>query len=121
MGDRGERLRGQVDPATITGGGVGGAVMRGTIPPYGMEWVPSPGTWCWWWSAGCCMGELRSRDVRLNQELANLSRNTIPEVVEAAWQGIGRGRREPTSLFSFLRHCGLKLQEMHLNLLSETL
>jgi transposase len=40
------------------------------------------------------------------QELANLCRDTITEVLDAAWQGIGRVRRESRLLFSFLRHCG---------------
>jgi len=39
-------------------------------------------------------------------ELANLCRDTITEVTDAARQGIGRVRRESTPLFSFLRHCG---------------
>jgi hypothetical protein len=42
-------------------------------------------------------------------ELANLCRDTIAEVIDAARQGIGRVRRESTLLFSFLRHCGLEL------------
>jgi transposase len=42
-------------------------------------------------------------------ELANLCRDTIAEVIDAAHQGIGRVRRESRLLFSFLRHCGLKL------------
>jgi hypothetical protein len=42
-------------------------------------------------------------------ELANLCRDTIPEVLDAARQGIGRVRGESTLLFSFLRHCGLEL------------
>ena len=42
-------------------------------------------------------------------ELANLCRDTIAEVLEAAQQGIGRVRRESRLLFSFLRHCGLEL------------
>lgn len=37
MRHRGERLHGQVYPVTITGDGAGGAVMRWTIPPYGMD------------------------------------------------------------------------------------
>jgi hypothetical protein len=42
-------------------------------------------------------------------ELANLCRDTIGEVLDAARQGIGRVRQEPTLLFSFLRHCELEL------------
>jgi hypothetical protein len=42
-------------------------------------------------------------------ELANLCRDTITEVIEAARQGIARVRHEPTLLFSFLRYCGLDL------------
>lgn len=42
-------------------------------------------------------------------ELANLCRDTIPEVLDAARQGIGRVRHERRLLFSFLRHCGLEL------------
>ena len=42
-------------------------------------------------------------------ELANLCRDSIAEVLEAAWQGIGRVRQERRLLFSFLRHCGLEL------------
>jgi transposase len=42
-------------------------------------------------------------------ELANLCRDTIAEVIDAARQGIGRVRGESTLLFSFLRHCGLEL------------
>jgi hypothetical protein len=42
-------------------------------------------------------------------ELANLCRDTIAEVLDAARQGIGRVRQEPTLLFSFLRHCELEL------------
>jgi hypothetical protein len=42
-------------------------------------------------------------------ELANLCRDTITEVTDAARQGIGRVRRGSTLLFSFLRHCGLEL------------
>ena len=42
-------------------------------------------------------------------ELANLARDTIAEVIDAARQGIGRVRGESTLLFSFLRHCGLEL------------
>jgi hypothetical protein len=42
-------------------------------------------------------------------ELATLCRDTIAEVLEAARQGIGRVRQEPTLLFSFLRHCELEL------------
>src|SRR6266516_3241199 len=42
-------------------------------------------------------------------ELANLCRDTIAEVLDAAWQGIARVRRESTLLFSFLRYCGLEL------------
>jgi transposase len=37
-------------------------------------------------------------------ELANLYRDTITEVTDAARQRIGRVRRESTLLFSFLRH-----------------
>jgi transposase len=42
-------------------------------------------------------------------ELANLCRDTIAEVTDAARQGIARVRQESTLLFSFLRHCGLEL------------
>jgi hypothetical protein len=42
-------------------------------------------------------------------ELANLCRDTIAEVIDAARQGIGRVRGESTLFFSFLRHCGLEL------------
>jgi hypothetical protein len=42
-------------------------------------------------------------------ELANLCRDTIAEVIDAAQQGIGRVRRESRLLFSFLRQCGLEL------------
>jgi transposase len=42
-------------------------------------------------------------------ELANLCRDTIAEVLDAAHQGIARVRQESTLLFSFLRHCGLAL------------
>jgi hypothetical protein len=42
-------------------------------------------------------------------ELANLCRDTIAEVLDAARHGIARVRRESTLLFSFLRHCGLEL------------
>jgi transposase len=42
-------------------------------------------------------------------ELANLCRDTIAEVLEAARLGIARVRRESTLLFSFLRHCELEL------------
>jgi transposase len=42
-------------------------------------------------------------------ELANLTRDTVAEVLAAAQQGIARVRREPALLFSFLRHCGLGL------------
>jgi hypothetical protein len=42
-------------------------------------------------------------------ELANLCRDTIPEITDAARQGIARVRRQSTLLFSFLRYCGLKL------------
>ena len=42
-------------------------------------------------------------------ELANRCRDTIPEVLDAARQGIGRVRHERRLLFSFLRHCGLEL------------
>jgi hypothetical protein len=42
-------------------------------------------------------------------ELANLCRDTIAEVLDAARQGIARVRQEPTLLFSFLRHCDLEL------------
>jgi hypothetical protein len=40
-------------------------------------------------------------------ELANLARDTIAEVLAAAQQGVGRVRREPALLFSFLQHCSL--------------
>ena len=43
------------------------------------------------------------------QELANLCRDTIGEITDAARQGIARVRRESRLLFSFLRHCGLEL------------
>jgi hypothetical protein len=43
------------------------------------------------------------------QQLANLRRDTIAEVLDAARQGIGRVRRESTLLFSFLRYCELEL------------
>jgi len=39
-------------------------------------------------------------------ELANLTRDTIAEVLDAARQGIARVRQEHTLLFSLLRHCG---------------
>src|SRR5213083_524512 len=42
-------------------------------------------------------------------ELANLCRDTIGEVLDAARQGIARVRRESRLLFSFLRHCELEL------------
>jgi transposase len=42
-------------------------------------------------------------------ELANLCRDTITEITEAARQGITRVRRDSTLLFSFLRHCDLEL------------
>jgi hypothetical protein len=42
-------------------------------------------------------------------ELANLCRDTIAEVLDAARHGIVRVRRESRLLFSFLRHCGLGL------------
>jgi DDE superfamily endonuclease len=42
-------------------------------------------------------------------ELANLARDTIGEVLDAARQGIARVRQQHTLLFSFLRHCGLAL------------
>jgi hypothetical protein len=42
-------------------------------------------------------------------ELANLCPDTIAEVIEAAWQGIGRVRYERQLLFSFLRRYGLDL------------
>jgi transposase len=42
-------------------------------------------------------------------ELANLTRDTVAEVLMAAQQGVARVRREPALLFSFLRHCGLDL------------
>jgi transposase len=41
-------------------------------------------------------------------ELANLCRDTITEITQAARQGIARVRRESTLLFSFLRHCELE-------------
>jgi transposase len=43
------------------------------------------------------------------QELANLCRDPIGEITDAARQGIARVRRESRLLFSFLRHCGLEL------------
>ena len=43
------------------------------------------------------------------QELANLRRDTIAEVLDAARRGIGRVRQESTLLFSFLRYCELEL------------
>jgi hypothetical protein len=42
-------------------------------------------------------------------ELANLCRDTIAEVIDAARQGIGRVRRKRALLFSFLRYCELEL------------
>jgi hypothetical protein len=42
-------------------------------------------------------------------ELANLTRDTVAEVLAAAQQGVARVRREPALLFSCLRHCGLGL------------
>jgi transposase len=42
-------------------------------------------------------------------ELANLCRDTIGEVLDAARLGIARVRGEPRLLFSFLRHCELEL------------
>ena len=42
-------------------------------------------------------------------ELANLCRDTIAEVLDAARKGVGRVRRESALLFSFLRYCGLDL------------
>jgi transposase len=42
-------------------------------------------------------------------ELANLSRDTLSEVLDAARQGVARVRRQPALLFSFLRHCDLRL------------
>ena len=42
-------------------------------------------------------------------ELANLCRDTIAEITDAARQGITRVRRESRLLFSFLRYCGLEL------------
>jgi transposase len=42
-------------------------------------------------------------------ELANLCRDTITEVTDAARPGIGRVRRESRLLVLFLRHCGLEL------------
>jgi putative transposase len=42
-------------------------------------------------------------------ELANLCRDTIGEVLDAARHGIARVRGESTLLFSFLRHCELEL------------
>jgi hypothetical protein len=42
-------------------------------------------------------------------ELANLCRDTIAEVLEAARLGIARVRQESRLLFSFLRHCELEL------------
>ena len=43
------------------------------------------------------------------QELANLCRDTIAEVTDAARRGIARVRHERALLFSFLRYCGLEL------------
>jgi hypothetical protein len=40
-------------------------------------------------------------------ELANLARDTIGEVLDAARHGIARVRQQHTLLFSFLRHCDL--------------
>jgi len=54
-------------------------------------------------------------------ELANRCRDTIPEVLEAARQGIGRVRLEHRLWFSFLRHRGLELKEMRFKLFSEPL
>jgi putative transposase len=42
-------------------------------------------------------------------ELANLCRDTIGEVLEAARHGIARVRQDPILLVSFLRYCGLEL------------
>jgi hypothetical protein len=42
-------------------------------------------------------------------ELANLCRDTITEITDAARQGIARVRQQSRLLFSFLRHCGLEL------------
>jgi transposase len=42
-------------------------------------------------------------------ELANLRRNTLGEVLDAARLGIARVRGESRLLFSFLRHCELEL------------
>jgi hypothetical protein len=43
------------------------------------------------------------------QELANLCRDTITEITEAARQGIARVRQQSMLLFSYLRSCGLEL------------
>jgi hypothetical protein len=42
-------------------------------------------------------------------ELANLCRDTIAEITDAARQGIARVRRESRLLCSLLRYCGLEL------------
>ena len=42
-------------------------------------------------------------------ELANLCRDTIAELQDAARQGIARVRHQRSLLFSFLRYCGLEL------------
>jgi transposase len=42
-------------------------------------------------------------------ELANLTCDTVAEVLAAAQQGVARVRREPALLFSFLQYCGLDL------------
>jgi hypothetical protein len=44
-----------------------------------------------------------------DQELANLSCDTLAEVVHAAWQGIARVRRAWWLPYSFLRRCGLSV------------
>jgi transposase len=44
-----------------------------------------------------------------DMELANLCRDSIAGVLDAAQKGIGRVRRKSALLFSFLRHCGLEL------------
>jgi hypothetical protein len=45
----------------------------------------------------------------ISSVLANLCRDTITEITDAARQGIARVRRESMLLFSFLRHCELEL------------
>ena len=63
------------------------------LPAYAHDLDPVEGLWA------------NLKDV----ELANLCRDTIAEITDAARQGIARVRRESTLLFSFLRYCGLEL------------